>query len=158
MEREMDRLTGVSSAVMRGSAPACNFEGSWRWRFQFTGLSMFKPTPMVMKFRRWERSEIQAAEMSFIWRMSGLSFRDSTRSSESRSKQSLGIWSGCITSIWSILGLLLLRENPEVELEFAWGNIYVYLLNWRWRNPQKELCSWKERCVDFLFRTVCFRI
>ncbi|TWW62327.1 R2DM Retrovirus-related Pol polyprotein from type II retrotransposable element [Takifugu flavidus] len=88
MEREIDRRIGVASAVMRALNRSVVVKKELSWK-----AKLYVPV-LTYGHQRWvmtkgTRSRIQAAEMSFLRRVAGLSLRDRVRSSDIR--EGLGV-------------------------------------------------------------------
>ncbi|TWW62415.1 hypothetical protein D4764_04G0010620 [Takifugu flavidus] len=79
MERKMDRWIGAASAVMRVLNRTVMVKKELSWKAK---LSIYQSI-FVPDHELWvtERSRVQAAEMSFLHRVAGLSLRDRVRSS-----------------------------------------------------------------------------
>ncbi|CAJ1054134.1 hypothetical protein NQD34_011086 [Xyrichtys novacula] len=102
MEREIDRRIRAASAVMRTfnrsvvvKKELSRKERLWIYRSIYVPILTYGHELWVMTERT--RSQIQAAEMGFLLRVSGLSLRDRVRSSDTREElrgEPLLIWLG----------------------------------------------------------------
>ncbi|TWW55930.1 hypothetical protein D4764_09G0009800 [Takifugu flavidus] len=162
MEREIDRWIGAASAVMRAlnRSVVVKRELSRKARLSIY-RSIYVPV-LTYGRQRWvmterTRSRIQAAEMSFLRRVAGLSLRDRVRSSDIR--EGLGVeplllhiersqlgWLGHLARMPS--GRLPLEVfRPRGRPRTRWRD-YISRLAWeRLGVPPEELSGQGEGCL-----------
>ncbi|TWW73202.1 hypothetical protein D4764_15G0005960 [Takifugu flavidus] len=142
MEREIDRRIGAASAVMRALNQSVVVKKELSRKAKLSIYRSIYVPVLTYGHQRWvmterTRLQIQAAEMSFLPRVAGLSLRDRVRSSDIR--EGLGVEPLLLHIEKKVFRTCLTGRRPRGRPRTKWRDYISHLASERLGVPPEEL-------------------